>query len=397
MKQAPDIAIIGAGLGGLLLARTLLARGVRATLYERRPSLSEPTPLELRRPGDAERLFFGPTGKALLRHFLPQGAENTFVQADPLVVLHPGGKRLLHLPTDADSPYAAFMTPRDQLLVQLAEELPEEAIVFGAELTGLTSRGGAATLSFKDGREVVADAVVGADGAQSTLRQLAWSDPLRYWGLLLIEGRVPHWGGSALPLEGQTLTLGRGTSFWLRRSADGAGLTWTFSRSGRRDSLLSHGPESLRGVVEREIADWHAPLQAVLASTPDETLRSLPLMGRSPPDPLFRDAAVLIGSAAHGCGPFLVPPTDATIADAVELGEALASASITTLGLRFRRYATAAHPRGVTAVTRGEWNGRLLHASTPLGRSVRDSTLRMLGAGVERSRLRLSRGRPREA
>lgn len=395
MRQAPDIAIIGAGLGGLLLARTLLARGIRATVYERRASLTEPQALELRRPGDAERLFFGPTGKALLRHFLPPKMEDAFVQADPLLVLHPGGRRLVHLPTDASSPYAAFMTPRDPLLVQLASELPDGAIVFGAELTGLTQRGGAATLSFADGREVVADAVVGADGVRSTLRQLAWSDPLRYLGLLLIEGRVPHWGGSPLPFEGQTLTLGRGTSFWLRRSADGTGLTWTFSRNGRRDALLSHGPESLRAVVEREIGDWHAPLQAVLAATPDETLRSLPLMGRSPPDPLFRDAVVLIGSAAHGCGPFLVPPTDATIADAVELGEALASASITTLGLRFRRYATAAHPRGVTAVTRGEWNGRLLHASSPLGRSARDATLRMLGAAVERGRRRLTRGRPR--
>src|SRR5690606_16920653 len=147
--------------------------------------------------------------------------------------LHPGGRRMLHLPTEADSPYAAFMTPRDQLLVQLSAELPEETSVLGAELTGLTQRGGAATLSFRGGREVVADAVVGADGAQSTLRQLAWSDPLRYLGLLLIEGRVPVWGGSALPFEGQTLTLGRGTSFWLRRSADGVGLTWTFGRSGR--------------------------------------------------------------------------------------------------------------------------------------------------------------------
>src|SRR5690606_10857666 len=127
----------------------------RATVYERRTSLTEAVPPTLRRPGDPDRLLFGPVGKSILHLFLPQGVEGAFVQADPLVVLHPGGRRMLHLPTEADSPYAAFMTPRDQLLVQLSTELPEETIVFGAELTGLTQRGGAATLSFRDGREVV--------------------------------------------------------------------------------------------------------------------------------------------------------------------------------------------------------------------------------------------------
>src|SRR5690606_11149132 len=157
--------------------------------------------------GDRERVTMGALGRALLRPFLPESLQSALVQADPLMILHPTGKRMLILPTDPDGPYAAFSIPRRALLESLHAGLEEERVHFGAELTGLTQRGGAATLSFRDGREIVADAVVAADGVRSTLRQLAWSAPLRYLGLRTIEGHVSSWGGSDLLQGTQTLTL----------------------------------------------------------------------------------------------------------------------------------------------------------------------------------------------
>src|SRR6185503_4622340 len=61
---------------------------------------------------------------------------------------------------------------RAELHAALADVLPPGIIHLGRELTGLDQSGGQVTLTFADGSTATADAVIGADGVHSIVRDI---------------------------------------------------------------------------------------------------------------------------------------------------------------------------------------------------------------------------------
>ncbi|KXS94991.1 hypothetical protein AC578_1517 [Pseudocercospora eumusae] len=187
----PNIAIIGGGIVGMILAAGLHRRSIPVAVYEAASSFRE----------SGAGIGFNPAAKACMLMIDPavltalrlcggvsvSGAAldefhdylrwvDGYSRDDDValeqVELAPGGWQKLYLKADAG--YKGIEgTRRDHFLDQLAELLPSDSIHFNKQLDTLNDPedGSRITLTFADGTSATADAVIGCDGIRSKVRE----------------------------------------------------------------------------------------------------------------------------------------------------------------------------------------------------------------------------------
>jgi salicylate hydroxylase len=163
--SAPKVAIVGGGIGGLVLALALRERGIRFELYEQAD--------DLREIGAAVALSANGT-RELRRLGLGDQLEAAAVVPSALVIRRwESGAVIADHPIGRDGAYeATFGAPyyglhRVALLQALADRLSGEAVHLGRRCAGVEEHASGAELRFADGRSATADLVVGADGVHS--------------------------------------------------------------------------------------------------------------------------------------------------------------------------------------------------------------------------------------
>src|SRR5581483_7639965 len=163
--DSPQIAIVGAGLGGLTVASTLHLFGFHVHLYEQATRFARIGAGIQMMPNSMKVLRkIGVEDRVRATSFQPYSHLNR--QGDT-------GEVMRELPM----PEALFGAPylcmhRGDLHEALASVLPPDIIHVGKKLIGLDDRSGRVALSFEDGSRAEADIVVGADGVHSIVRDL---------------------------------------------------------------------------------------------------------------------------------------------------------------------------------------------------------------------------------
>ena len=153
------VTIIGAGLGGLILARVLQVHGIAATVFEADASANA------RAQGGMLDIHES-NGQLALK------AAGLF--AEFLAIIHPGGQAtrvldkrgnvLLDEPDDGKG--GRPEVPRGDLRRILLNALPADTVRWGYKLTAVSPLGGGRhILAFADGSTMMTDLLVGADGA----------------------------------------------------------------------------------------------------------------------------------------------------------------------------------------------------------------------------------------
>jgi 2-polyprenyl-6-methoxyphenol hydroxylase-like FAD-dependent oxidoreductase len=175
------VTIVGAGLGGLLLARALHVRGIPTTVYDADPSAESRTQggqLDIHEPdGQAALAAAGLTQQ--FRAIVHQGGEATRV-------LQPDGSMLLDQPDDGTGARPEVL--RGDLRRILLEALPDGTVQWGRKVRGAHPLGGGAhRLEFADGSAVDTRLLVGADGAWSKIRPLLSPATPAYTGAVFVE------------------------------------------------------------------------------------------------------------------------------------------------------------------------------------------------------------------
>jgi 2-polyprenyl-6-methoxyphenol hydroxylase-like FAD-dependent oxidoreductase len=212
------IAIVGAGPGGLVLARVLHRRGIAATVYEAETSSTA-------RPQGGSLDLHPESGQRALRE---AGLEREFrVVARPegqdLRILDPMGAVLVEH-TGADD-MARPEVERTALRELLLASLPVGTVVWGHRLERVDDMsGGARRLRFADGATAECDVLVGADGAWSRVRTLLTDVQPQPTGKTVVElGTVPAGHPVAgLVGRGSLWVIGDGIVLAGQRAADGS-------------------------------------------------------------------------------------------------------------------------------------------------------------------------------
>jgi 2-polyprenyl-6-methoxyphenol hydroxylase-like FAD-dependent oxidoreductase len=180
MMTSP-VTIVGAGLGGLTLARVLHVHGIPATVYEAEPSA------ETRTQGGQLDIHEHNGQLALeaadligeFRRIIHEGGQATRM-------LDQHGTVLLDRPDDGTGGRPEVL--RGDLRRILLESLPAETVRWGERLTGVAPLGdGRHELTFTDGPTVATSLLVGADGAWSKVRPLLSDARPEYVGTVFIE------------------------------------------------------------------------------------------------------------------------------------------------------------------------------------------------------------------
>jgi 2-polyprenyl-6-methoxyphenol hydroxylase-like FAD-dependent oxidoreductase len=318
----PSIAIVGAGLGGLVLARVLQQHGIDSTVHE-----LDPSPAARTQGGWLD--IHDDSGQVALRAagLLEEFERHVHAQGQAVRIADKTGSILLDEQDESDRGRPEI--DRAALRDLLVASLDPGRIVWDHRLTGVrTLADGRHELTFADGGTAVADLVVGADGTWSRVRPLLSAARAEYTGVTLFDMHVRD----AVRRHPQLSALvGPGALFAL---SDEKG-------------LLTHGCDDISGGAALKVPqDWTAATdwtdsaaarQALLECFPDwsPALTDLIRLSSGPvvPRPVHAlpvghrwdrvPGATLLGDAAHVMTPFAGEGANLALFDGAELARAL--------------------------------------------------------------------------
>ncbi|ETK30677.1 FAD-dependent oxidoreductase [Microbispora sp. ATCC PTA-5024] len=328
MSDTDEVAVVGAGLAGCLLACFLARRGLRVALYERRP---DP------RAGTAERgrsinLALSERGLDALRRI---GLDKqVMAQALPMRgrVIHPVHGNPDFQPYSFDGERAINSISRSALnaaLLDAAEGLPGVRVAFGHRLTGLDPDTGDMTFETPEGEVRARAAVVlGADGAGSAVRGrlLAYgslTESLDFLDYGYKELSIPPRDGEFALDPGALHIWPRGTSMMIALPNPDRSFTCTlFWPTGGTASFASL---SSPAAIERHFAAHYPDLLSLSPTLVDDYLRNpVGMLGTVRCGPWQVDGRVgLVGDAAHAIVPFYGQGANCAFEDVVELDRCL--------------------------------------------------------------------------
>lgn len=180
-QGAPRIAIVGAGLGGLLLARILHINGIASHVYESEASQTA------RSQGGMLDLHEHDGQFALREAHLYDDFKRLIHDGAEALRVHSKDGKLLYSHED-DGKRSRPEVLRGELRQLLIDSLPRDSIRWNHKVSSVAALGeGSCRVSFSDGSTVQTDLLVGADGAWSKVRPLVSQAHPEYVGITYME------------------------------------------------------------------------------------------------------------------------------------------------------------------------------------------------------------------
>ena len=237
---------------------------------------------------------------------------------------------------------------RGDLHDALLSVLPTEIVHLDKRLVGLDQAGGRVTLRFADGERASADAVIGADGVHSVVRDIiVGPDAPLHKGRIAYRAVFP----SAL-MNGTDIGDSR-TKWW---GLDRHIVIYYTDAARSEIYLVTSVPEpaewltreswSAKGDVKelrRAYEGFHPEVRAVLEACPD--CHKWAILEREPLARWSEGRVVLLGDACHPMTPYMAQGAATSIEDAAVLARCLADTDGEDVEGAFRRYEAHRKPR----------------------------------------------------
>jgi len=352
------VTIIGAGLGGLTLARVLHVHGIVAVIYEAEASANA------RAQGGMLDIHEN-NGQLALK---AAGLFDKFLE-----IIHAGGQAtrvldkegnvLLDDPDDGTG--GRPEVPRGDLRRILLDSLPAGTVRWGHKLTAVSPLGGGRhMLTFANGSTVTTDLLVGADGAWSKVRPLLSKAEPAYVGTSFIEtylydAETRHKASAEAVGGGALFAVVPGKGILAHRQPKGVLHTYVELNKPKDwiDSIDFSDPVTALVKVAEEFDGWAPALTALITDGETEPLLrpiyALPVEHRWDRVP----GVTLLGDAAH----LMIPSGEgANLAmfDGAELGKAIA-ANPGDVEATLMAYEKDLFPRSASAAAEADRNLKL--------------------------------------
>src|SRR5712672_4044228 len=197
MTRPLSIAIVGAGMGGLAAAAALRRVGIDVTVYEQAAQFTR-LGAGIQIGCNAMKVLRGLGLESRLRgqSFYPRSWNNRDWRTGDV-------KFDMIFGESAEQKFGApyLLAHRGDLHAALASAVPDDCIKLSHKLVGLDETGDGVRLAFANGATAVADAVIGADGIHSVVRDMLFgASPLNFTGRIAYRTTFP-----AALLNGHTI------------------------------------------------------------------------------------------------------------------------------------------------------------------------------------------------
>ena len=316
------IAIIGAGIGGMTAAVTLAKKGVKVSIFEQAPELSEVGAGLTITPNATKGLMYLGLEKQMkevgMAH-TQQGVRH-FETGEMIVPLERGEKML--------EKYGAyqFQAHRADVHDVLIDELKlhnSNTIYTNHELIDLNEKNNSVELVFSNNETYEVDFVIGADGNRSAVRKIILGDDdPQFAGYVAWRGLVPvellgeddfdECGSSAF------IAPGRVFARYLVRNGE----LYNYVAFLATDEWAEEGwaiPSKV-DIVMDIFSDYNQQVKNIIAATPANDLFKWGIFAREPVSKWSTKNITLLGDAAHPLEPFMGQGASLAIEDGVVLG-----------------------------------------------------------------------------
>ena len=337
-ENYPQVAIIGAGIGGVALAVACLHRGIPFTIFERDKCFDD------RAQGYGLTLQQASTAiKGLGILSLKEAVISTkhvVHTAEGKVIGEWGMRKWMDKDSKKTPRRTNMHISRQSLRLALLNQLGKNNLVkWGHQLINFKKcDGNGIELSFQvhgENKTAIVDLVVGADGIRSSVRRVLLSEditPLRFLGCIVILGIC-----SLKALEGITSALldsatvfqtanGNERIYVMPFTKDSVMWQLSFPMSEKDATALSaQGAKALKEEACRR-TQWHDPIPQILSATLEAQVSGYPVYDRELTDLKIAEKwgeVTLIGDAAHSMSPFKGQGANQALLDALSLARAI--------------------------------------------------------------------------
>ncbi|MFE9583180.1 FAD-dependent oxidoreductase [Nocardia sp. NPDC006044] len=319
------VTIIGAGLGGLTLARVLHVHGIPATVYE-----AEPSPAARRQGGRLDIHDYNGQLAVEAAELTDEFRGIILEGRQAIRILDQDGTVLLDKPDDGSGGRPEVQ--RGELRRLLLDSLPAGTVQWDRKVSAIRALGeGRYAVTFADGSSITTELLVGADGAWSRVRSLLSAATPDYTGTSFVEtylfeadtrhpaaAKAVGGGGMFAPTQGTEIHAHREKGDTVHTYAVLARPLEWFAAIDFTDATAATAR------IAREFDGWAPELTALITDTDTAPVHrphyALPLDHRWDRLP----GVTLVGDAAHLAAPN-GEGANLAMLDGAELGKALAA------------------------------------------------------------------------
>jgi len=338
------IAIIGAGIGGLATAHALGQQGIVAHVFEQAPGFKR-IGAGIQMGPNATRVLhgFGLAEHLKQSSFEPKTNLNRVWDTGEVSNEFP---LLGHASEKYGTPFYALH--RGDLHAALCRLVPESQIHLGKKLISWEQESSHVLLKFEDGTLVRANAVIGADGVHSLIRDtLLGPEEPRFTGKIAYRTTYPSSRLKGVDI-GQSRTKWWGVDrhiviYYVTRQQDEIYFVTSQPEDASWTTKESWSAKGELSALRQAYAGFHPDVQAVLEACPE--VYKWALYERDPLDKWCEGSVLLMGDACHPMTPYMAQGAAMALEDSVVLARVLAQAPSNEWPQAFKLFEQIRKPR----------------------------------------------------